>query len=767
MSPHPLTAIYDEYLESKMRSVLEGLVEALLLNEPTDINVFALDWLGAWQKRNGNGEMEELQQLRARRDALVSHREALLTRTREMQQECCASSSLSGVKQRERASQVSTVCDDGEGSAAGAARSHGGKEDDIAAENAAAEAKEQEMIRRVKDQDRRAAVSASAISKERIASWKQPYHEKSPEARELLRRFICENEKLEVLFGHLSEQQLFSVIDAMFLREAMPGDDVIVQGEEGDNFYIVAQGTFDVFVRRGDGPPGKVMEYGPGGMFGELALMYNAERAATVRATSKARLWALDRDSFQMMLTTAESTRSKQYESFLEEVEILQDLTRYERAHLSDMLESRVFEQDEVIITQGEIGNYFYILEDGESKAYIGGESGEIEVMHYTKPGEYFGEIALLRSATRSATVRAKGKGCRVLSVGRDDFDLVLGPIKEILSKHIDKYPQYADFVREEESRAKSEQIEREKIHRMKETSRRAGVSASKVSQEMFKTWHPPYFEKPQKVKDRIKEIIAKNDKLQVLFGDLTETAVYGVIDAMSEQPIPRQQHVIQQGEAGDNFYIVAEGTFDVLVQRGDGVPGKVCEYGPGDMFGELALMYNAPRAATVVATSAAKVWALDRECFQLMLATAEATQKAQYEEFLINIDMFRHMTKYEIAQLSDMLTSEPFDEGEVIVEQGAEGNYFYIVEDGDAKAYINGERGEVEVKHYHTPGDYFGEVALITNAARRATVRACAQGCSVLSVSREDFDRVLGPIRTILEENIDKYPAYATYLQR
>merc|ERR1712187_737665 len=108
------------------------------------------------------------------------------------------------------------------------------------------------------------------------------------------------------------------------------------------------------------------------------------------------------------------------------------------------------------------------------------------------------------------------------------------------------------------------------------------------------------------------------------------------------------------------------------------------------------------------------------------------------------------------------MLESELFDSGEDIVKQGENGNYFYILEDGEAKAYINGDKGEIEVKHYNVPGEFFGEVALITETVRRATVRAIGDGCSVLSASRDDFDRVLGPIKNILETNMDMYPAYA-----
>mmetsp|Transcript_44624 Transcript_44624/g.127314 ORF Transcript_44624/g.127314 Transcript_44624/m.127314 type:complete len:304 (+) Transcript_44624:2-913(+) len=300
----------------------------------------------------------------------------------------------------------------------------------------------------------------------------------------------------------------------------------------------------------------------------------------------------------------------------------------------------------------------------------------------------------------------------------------------------------------------------------MRDQYRRAGISAPAISEERMKDWKAPFYEKGPEARNGIKKIIANNEKLQVLFGHLTDNAVFGVIDAMQQVAVEEGRNLITQGEEGGHFYIVEEGTFDVFVQRGDAPPGKVCEYGPGAMFGELALMYNAPRAATVKATSRARLWALDRDSFQMMLCTAENTKKSKYEEFLANIELFAHMTKYELAQLSDMLESELFESGEDICKQGDEGNYFYIIEDGEATAYINGERGEVEVKRYTTPGNYFGEVSLITNVARRATVRAAGEGCSVLSVSRDDFDRVLGPIKDILKDNIDRYPNYADIIR-
>merc|ERR1719161_688194 len=129
----------------------------------------------------------------------------------------------------------------------------------------------------------------------------------------------------------------------MFPKDIAIGQEVIKQGDEGDNFYIVDEGQFDVFVKRSEGDAFKVLEYSPGACFGELALMYNAPRAATVTATKAGKVWALDRETFQMMLITAENTKKKEYEGFLENVEILGDLTKYELAQLSDMLTVELF----------------------------------------------------------------------------------------------------------------------------------------------------------------------------------------------------------------------------------------------------------------------------------------------------------------------------------------------------------------------------------------------------------------------------------------
>lgn len=414
---------HDQYLEKKLRMILESLVESLLATKPDDIAAYSVEWL---LKKEAGTEEDEIKQLRAERDALLRQREELRAST---------GSATGGSGAAATAKRPSIT--DGEAPADGAA-----------APTAEDEASEQAKIERMKKGDRRAGVSATAIDRERMKDWKKPHYEKSQEDRGNIKRVISSNSKLNVLFGHLTEASVLDVIDAMKHVEIPTGSNVIKQGDEGDNFYIVDSGHFDIFVKRGDAAPTKVMDAGPGAMFGELALMYNAPRAATVTATEPGKVWALDRESFQMMLATAENLKVSQYEEFLGSCELFKHMTKYELSQLSDLLEPEVFDDGEDIIKQGDAGSTFYILEEGTAKAYIKGDEGELEVKQYLKAGDFFGEVALINREPRRASVRAAGGGCTVLRVNVDDFDKVLGPIRDVLEKNIDLYPKYAEFLK-------------------------------------------------------------------------------------------------------------------------------------------------------------------------------------------------------------------------------------------------------------------------------------------------------------------------------
>jgi len=115
----------------------------------------------------------------------------------------------------------------------------------------------------------------------------------------------------------------------------------------------------------------------------------------------------------------------------------------YERSQISEAFKDHKYTAGETIIKQGEEGTELYFLVEGQAIASKVLEEGqeETEVKDY-KPGEYFGELALLYSEPRAANVKAK-TDCTCVSVDRHSFKRMLGPLQEILKRNMDLYVQY------------------------------------------------------------------------------------------------------------------------------------------------------------------------------------------------------------------------------------------------------------------------------------------------------------------------------------
>jgi cAMP-dependent protein kinase regulator len=315
------------------------------------------------------------------------------------------------------------------------------------------EAAEAAKIRAVGERGKRKSVSATTVTADQIKEYKKPVYAKDEATVASLAEMLQQNEKMQVLCGHLDKNQLLDVVNAFYSREYLAGAEIIRQSDEGTCLYIIAAGNVDIYVARrqpdGTDISSKVATFFPGQLFGELALMYNAPRAATVVASENpVSTWVLDANDFKMLLAQSSQAQYAKYEGWLREVSIFQTLNHFELAQLADIIESELYDVDEVIVQQGDVGDKFYILEEGTCTAYITGDAGEQRVKDYHKQGEYFGEIALLTAAPRKATVRATGQGCSVASLSQENFTALLGPIATILKDHVDKYPQYAEFLK-------------------------------------------------------------------------------------------------------------------------------------------------------------------------------------------------------------------------------------------------------------------------------------------------------------------------------
>lgn len=239
---------------------------------------------------------------------------------------------------------------------------------------------------------RRTSVSAESMAPTHGQVFAKTVVPKTPEQRSRIETSIASN----FLFKNLDEDQYKDVINAMTEKAVADGEKVIEQGAVGDYFYVVESGSFDCFISKNGGPPQKVTSYVAGGSFGELALMYNAPRAATIQATTDSVLWALDRITFRGILMENTSRKRRMYESFLEEVPLLVSLEPYERHKIADALESVYYDEGEVVVKQGDVGNNFYLIEAGEAIVTKTDENGIEQEVNLLAKGVYFGGKSLI-----------------------------------------------------------------------------------------------------------------------------------------------------------------------------------------------------------------------------------------------------------------------------------------------------------------------------------------------------------------------------------
>ncbi|KAM7402125.1 hypothetical protein PAMP_017392 [Pampus punctatissimus] len=247
-----------------------------------------------------------------------------------------------------------------------------------------------------------------------------------------------------------------------------------------------------------------------------------------------------------------------------------------------------------------------------------------------------------------------------------------------------------------------------------------------------------------------------------LLFKTLEQEQFSEVLDAMFEVLVKPQEHIIDQGDDGDNFYVIETGVYDIVVQK-DGVSVCVGKYDNKGSFGELALMYNTARAATIIATQEGALWGLDRATFHRLIVKNNAKKRRMYEVFIESVPLLRSLELSERMKIVDVLGARGFKDGERIITQGESADCFYVVESGEVKIMIKSktkagqqDNTGVEVARC-SRGQYFGELALVTNKPRAASVYAVGETkCLVIDI--QAFERLLGPCMDIMKRNISQY---------
>lgn len=342
--------------------------------------------------------------------------------------------------------------------------------------------------------------------------------------------------------------------------------------------------------------------------------------------------------------------------------------------------------------------------------------------------------------------------------------------------------------------------------------ARRTSVSAESIVVDSSDDEPLPVYAKTADQLRRIKASISNN----FIFRDLDEEQETGVLNAMRELNVNRNEVVIRQGDVGEYFYVVESGLLHCYIRPEPLPPSwlteshsstsvnleemflqpgyhpefgrKVAECSPGNSFGELALMYGHPRAATVLSMEPSTLWSLDRITFRTIILKAAHRRRTMYEQFLSTVTLLSSLDAPERSKIADALVSKVYVDGEAVVRQGEMGDTFFFVEEGEAIATMTQQGDDGEVREMTVgqliKGDYFGgtsafstfetpflhsarssELSLLRLAPRAATVSAVHRNdpsqpkLKVAALDAPAFTRLLGPLREIMERKAgEKY---------
>jgi NTE family protein len=219
-------------------------------------------------------------------------------------------------------------------------------------------------------------------------------------------------------------------------------------------------------------------------------------------------------------------------------------------------------------------------------------------------------------------------------------------------------------------------------------------------------------------------------------FGALDDAVRSTLASTMHAQAVAPGQVLLRQGEIGDALYVIAQGQFEVRLQRPDGTDALIDTVGRGEVIGEMQLVVGGAASATVTAIGDARVYRLQRQPFDALCAATPAlldtlariaARHLQRRQMLAVLPaLFGPLTAAELAMLEQKISWRTLHRGEVLFRQGEPGDAWYVV--------ASGRLAVVEPAHDGLPerrlsevgrGEGIGEMSLLTGQPRSATVYA------------------------------------------
>ncbi|MGB9300988.1 MAG: cyclic nucleotide-binding domain-containing protein [Anaerolineae bacterium] len=375
-------------------------------------------------------------------------------------------------------------------------------------------------------------------------------------------------------FTQLSRASLLGLAEKLEIKTFQRGDTICWLGEPGEAMYIVESGEIEVVLAaESDEVPAPLRE---GDLVGEMALLANKPYAATYRASSEVILWALHRSDFDELVAEFPLIRQAlsralsehlspedraMAEERLETIALFSDLPPDVLSRVGQRLVLQHYPQGELVFSEGDPGDSFYVIEVGEVKLAAETPAGDSTVA-WLEAGDSFGEMALLTGKTRSVKALAM-TDTNLWVLYKNDYD-------ELMVEH----PAISVAL----GKVLSERL-------------RAGFQEAR----------------PRATPTRMREL--------PLLAELTQTELEDVTRRLQPVEVASGDVLFSQGDPGDRMYFIESGQVEVRTVTADG-RGAVAQLGAGLLVGETALLTGKPRPDTARAASDLQLWALEKGDF-------------------------------------------------------------------------------------------------------------------------------------------------------
>ena len=478
------------------------------------------------------------------------------------------------------------------------------------------------------------------------------------------------------LFKYLNNKIMNNLINNFEIEKYDQNQVLYQENSIGEKFYAIKEGILEETFENSN--PNKI--YHDGDTFGDLALLEQAQREGTITAKSNVTLFSLKGHLFRKIVQKINKEEQKERFDFLSIVPIFQFIDKTQLNSIVLNMYTCSYDPGNIIFKEGETGSSLFIIKSGE--VFCESKNGEIKRILHAK--DYFGEYAVLFDIPRSLTVKAKSKiviykiSTNVLedSLGIDYRNIIL---KSILREGFHKSKYFSVMANS---------------FYINEIYQNTNIRLFKGNTKL------PFEEGEEKGTNlNKKENIDNNNKI-----------LYCIICG---------NFIIKENNNNSNSIVAKRGELygeEFLNVKSKIVNSKDNIYTEGEC-----------RVFKIVLKDIIKI-------MHINIKPSKILSFLQHINYMQKTEMFRNTSINKVIQICTLMKKEKFNKDQYIFQKGAIADKFYIIKKGAVIVWYEEKRvRELE------EGNCFGELALLSNEPRSATLQAKVN-CTLYALEKNDF---------------------------